>query len=363
MKSLLPFIALSVAWCAPAPGQMKPLLQKGRITTTLTFDGPRTFALPTACDDKGRSYVKVWKPDGKMTEKPPAGPVFRVSDKGVIEAQFNSNEMLGNIFAVRPDGGIAALVVSIGKGGMQFLGKTKVIDNFGPDGARESQVRLETPPIPIEPMQIAVFPSGGFFLAGQEYRDEKKISAAVYDAEGHLLKQVDWEETDEEPHAVSGSSDKAAAASESPSRSIAITGDDGYVYFMRAMFPPSIYVISSAGEIVRKLVVKGSAGTNSPYFGLRMVENRLLVEFYRDCQTPYDEILARAKVEIDPSCGRKVYTIVDATTGERIADFEPDPRASGPMACYVPDLDHFYTFSFDFQAEGHPLEMIETAPK
>jgi len=84
MKSLLPFIALSVAWCAPAPGQMKPLVQEGRITTTLTFDGPRTFALPTACDDKGRSYVKVWKPGGKMTEQPPAGPVFRVSDKGVI---------------------------------------------------------------------------------------------------------------------------------------------------------------------------------------------------------------------------------------------------------------------------------------
>ena len=177
------------------------------------------------------------------------------------------------------------------------------------------------------------------------------------------MKQLDLGGDELSHQGSSGDDDGPLLAKESTSRSIAITGDDGYVYFMRAMFPPSIYVISSAGEIVRKLVVKGSAGTNSPYFGLRMVENRLLVEFYRDCQTPYDEILARAKVEIDPSCGRKVYTIVDATTGERIADFEPDPRASGPMACYVPDLDHFYTFSFDFQAEGHPLEMIETAPK
>src|SRR5215469_6858116 len=358
MKSLLPFIALSVAWCAPAPGQMKPLVQEGRITTTLTFDGPRTFAIPTACDDKGRSYVKVWKPGGKMTEQPPAGPVFRVSDKGVIEAQFNSNEMLGNIFAVRPDGGIAALIVSIGKGGMPFLGKTKVIDNFGPDGAREPQVRLETPPIPIEPMQIAVFPSGGFFLAGQEYRDEKKTSAAVYDAEGHLLKQ-------EELRAVSGSGDKAAAASESPARSIAITGDDGYVYFMRSISPPSIYVISSAGEIVRRLVVKGPAGTNWLGSGLRVVENRLLVEFYRDCQTPYDDILWLAKVEFDPSCGRSLYTIADATTGERVADFEPDQRASdsGPIACYVPNPDRFYTFSGLALERENRLEMIETAPR
>src|SRR5215469_8223725 len=106
------------------------------------------------------------------------GPVFRVSDKGVIEAQFDSPEMLGNTFGVRPDGGIAALIAPIGKGGMPYLGKTKVVDNFGPDGTRESQVHLETPPIPFFPLQIAVFPSGGFFLAGQHDR-AKKPSAAV----------------------------------------------------------------------------------------------------------------------------------------------------------------------------------------
>ena len=165
------------------------------------------------------------------------------------------------------------------------------------------------------------------------------------------MKQLDWEGTDEERHAIKGSDDKAAAARESPWRSIAITGDDAYVYFMRAMSPPSIYVISFGGEIVHKLVVKGPTGSNWPAFGLRVVDNRLLVEFYRDCQNP---------VEID-SCAGSLYTIVDATTGDRIADFEPDAKASGPIACYIPDPDRFYTFSI--QAEGHRLEMIETAPK
>jgi len=78
---------------------------------------------------------------------------------------------------------------------------------------------LETPLIPFFPSQIAVFPSGGFFLAGQDYRVNKP-TAAVYDAGGHLLKQLDSEETDKEPHVVSGSGYKAAAASESPSRSL-----------------------------------------------------------------------------------------------------------------------------------------------
>jgi len=181
--------------------------------------------------------------------------------------------MIGNTFGVRPDFGIAVPH-------LEDRGKTRVIDNFGPDGARESQVHLETPLIPFFPLQIAVFPSGGFFLAGQHDR-AKKPSAAVYDAEGHLLKQLDLEETDEERHAINRSDDKGVVASELPAPSIAITGDDGYVYFMRAMSPPSIYVISSAGEIVRKLVVKGPVGTNWLAWGLRVVEN--LLGFYRQC--------------------------------------------------------------------------------
>src|SRR5215469_5349349 len=111
--------------------------------------------------------------------------------------------MIGNTFGVRPDFGIAVPH-------LEDRGKTRVIDNFGPDGTRESQVLLETPLIPFFPLQIAVFPSGGFFLAGQD--GANKPSAAVYDAEGHLLKQLDLEETNEERHAVNGSDDKGAAA-------------------------------------------------------------------------------------------------------------------------------------------------------
>ena len=206
MKSLLPFIALSVAWYTPAAGQIKPLVQKGRITTTLTFDGPRSFALPTACDDQGRSYVKLWTGNGSK------GPVFRVSDKGVIEAQFDSPEMLGNTFAVRPDAGIAVPH-------LEDRGKTKVIDNFGPDGARESQVRLETPLIPFFPEQIAVFPSGGFFLAGG-HDQANKPSASVYDAEGHLLKQLDLGGDELSHQGSSGEDGGPLLAKDSTSRSI-----------------------------------------------------------------------------------------------------------------------------------------------
>jgi hypothetical protein len=67
-----------------------------------------------------------------------AGPVFRISDTGVAEAEFDITRTLGNTFAVRPNGGIAAAHLD---------GKTKVIDNFDPDGQRDAEVRLESPPI------------------------------------------------------------------------------------------------------------------------------------------------------------------------------------------------------------------------
>jgi hypothetical protein len=42
----------------------------------------------------------------------------------------------------------------------------KFIDNFGPDGTRESSVALEHPPIPFFSSQLAVFNSGEVLLSG-----------------------------------------------------------------------------------------------------------------------------------------------------------------------------------------------------
>jgi hypothetical protein len=106
-----------------------------RRSTTVTFEGYRSFALPTFCDEKRRSYIKLWESGKGM-----AGPILRLSEKGLVEAEFDTTGTLGNTFAVRPNAGIAAAHLD---------GKTKVIDNFGPDGKHEAEVRLEQPPIPF----------------------------------------------------------------------------------------------------------------------------------------------------------------------------------------------------------------------
>lgn len=95
-----------------------------------------------------------------------AGPVFRLSEQGTVETEFDTTDTLENTFAVRPDGGVAAARID---------GKTKVLVNFGPGGEREAEVRLETPPIPFFPMQIAIFPSGGILISGARIGKIKRL--------------------------------------------------------------------------------------------------------------------------------------------------------------------------------------------
>jgi hypothetical protein len=74
-----------------------------------------------------------------------------LSSKGVLEAEFDTDGAVMNLYAVRPNGGVAMMHLDAG---------TEDVDDFGPDGKRESSIPLERPPITFFPMQIAVFRSG-----------------------------------------------------------------------------------------------------------------------------------------------------------------------------------------------------------
>jgi hypothetical protein len=61
------------------------------------------------------------------------------------------------------------------------------------------------------------------------------------------------------------------------------------------------------------------------------------------------------------SCRGTVYTVVDATTGQKLADYETKDERTGPIACYAPDPDRFFTLSI--RGDEHRLEIVEAAPK
>jgi hypothetical protein len=340
MNKRLAFIAIVFGLVLAAAAQLKPLVVARTIPTTIKFEGHRSFALPSFCDEKEKSYIRLLEPGMGM-----AGPVFRLSKQGFVEAKFDTTDTLENTFAVRPNGGIAAARID---------GKTKVIVNFGPDGEREEEVRLETPPIPFFPMQIAIFPSGGILISGGSYR-ENQASTAVYDPEGHLIKQIVLEGDEELEHAIP-SSDKKSSHSpvidrSSISRSVAITGDDGNVYLMRATAPPTVYAISPTGEVLHKIVVPSPPDAAWPRFGIRVIKNKLVVEFYRECSNRLDS----------GSCKGTVLSVLEASTGKPLVNYEPEETAGSVIACYVPDPDRF--FMFQDAPNGTAIMVVESVPK
>ena len=337
----LALLALLCATVLPVTAQTKVLVAKNRVSS-VAFDDFRSFALPTACDDQGRSYVKLVKPAPGMI-----GSLFRLSDRGALEAEFDTVGALVNIFAVRPNGGVAMLHLD---------GATKVVDSFSPDGKRESSIRLEPPPTAFFPAQMAVFRSGEILIAGLQFHPGYKASTAVYDPAGHLVKQFVLDGDAEIERAIEADDAKYTRASQERSktfsRSVAITGDDGFVYLMRATSPATVYAISSSGEVIRKIAVNAPTNAGAPDFGIRVAKNRLIVAFSRNCD---------GALQVG-SCRGKIYTVVDATTGQKLAEYEATTEeVSGPIACYVPDPDRFFTFWIP--SDQDHLEIVEAVPK
>jgi hypothetical protein len=338
MNQILAVFALLCVTALPMPAQIKILVAKSRVHVSVAGDYPGGIAFPTACDEQGRSYVKRIKGGPGML-----GPLFRLSSKGVVEAEFDTSGAVINRYAVRPDGGVIM---------MRMDGGNKIIDNFAPDGTRESSVTLDRPPIAFFPSQLAVFHSGEILISGLQYHPGYKASTAIYDPAGHVVKQLVLDGDAEIERAIEAGDAKDTRARQNTKavdQSAAITGDDGLVYLMRATSPAPVYAISAAGDVIRKIMVKAPTGTGLPHFGIRAVKNRLAVQFSRSCDSTGDF----------DSCRGSTYAVVDATTGQSLAAYEAgNKELAGPIACYAPDPDRFFIFS-----DWHGLDIVEAEPK
>jgi hypothetical protein len=332
-KILAAFALLSVP-ALPMAAQTKVLVAKSRVPVSVPGDYHGGIAFPTACDEQGRLYVKLVKAGPGMV-----GPLFRLSSKGVVEAEFDTSGALINRYAVRPNGGVIM---------MHTDGRIKFVDNFAPDGTRESSVALERPPDPFFPSQLAVFHSGEILISGLQYQPGYKAATAIYDPTGRLVKQLVLDGDVDIERAIDKDTRSQQQNTSAIDTSVAITGDDGLVYLMRATSPASVYAISAAGDVVRKIVVSPPTSTGSPYFGLRVVKNRLVVKFSRSCDSTADS----------NSCRSSTYAVVDATTGQRLAAYEADKEAADTMACYAPDPDRFFIFS-----DRQGLDIVDAEPK
>jgi len=338
MNKILAALALLCGTAFPIAAQTKILVAKSRVPISIAGDYPGGLAFPTACDEQGRLYVKLIKAGPGMV-----GPLFRLSSKGIVEAEFDTSDAIINRYAVRPDGGVMMI---------HSDGVDKFIDNFAPDGSRETSVRLERPPTPFFPSQLAVFHSGEILVAGLRYHPGYEASTAIYDTTGRLVKQLvlDRDVVVERGLEVGGTEDTVARQQNTKAidQSVAIAGDDGLVYLMRATSPVIVYAISAAGNVIRQFLVDPPTSMGEPDFGIRFVKNRLAIQFRRSCDNSESD-----------ACHTSQYAIVDATTGERLAAYEADKEVAGTMACYAPDPDRLFTFSED----RHRLGIVEAGMK
>jgi hypothetical protein len=338
MNKIPAVFALLWVTALPMSAQNKVLVAKSRMPVSVVGEYHGGIAFPTACDEQGRLYVKLIKIGPGMM-----GPLFRLSSKGVVEAEFDTSGAVVNRYAVRPDGGVIMMRVD---------GAVKFVDNFASDGTRESSVALERTPTPFFPSQLAVFHSGEILMSGLQFQPGYKAATAIYDPTGHVVKQLVFDGDVEIERAMEAGGAKDTSAQQphiqAVDQSVAIIGDDGLVYLMRATSPATVYAISAAGEVVRKIVVKAPTATGVPHFGIRVVKNRLVIQFGRSCDST---------ANLD-SCRGSTYAVVDATTGQRLAAYDADKEAAGTMACYAPDPDRFFIFS-----DQHGLDIVEAVPK
>jgi hypothetical protein len=340
MSKVLAVLALLCASTLPIATQTKILVAKSRVPVGVAGDYPYGLAYPTACDEQGRFYVKLIQSNPGMV-----GPLFRLSSKGLVEAQFDTSDAIINRYAVRPNGGVIMI---------HSDGHDKFIDYFAPDGSRESSVELERPPTPFFPSQLAVFHSGEILVEGLQYQPGYKASTAIYDPTGRLVKQtvLDGDAEIERALEVGGAKDTRARQQHTRAidESVAIAGDDGLVYLMRATSPLTVYAISAAGDVIRQIVVSPPTGMGSPNFGIRVAKNRLAIQFRRSCGNTDSD-----------SCRTYTYAIVDASTGNRLAAYEADKEVGGTMACYASDPDRLFTFTASL--DHHGLDIVEAGPK
>lgn len=257
-----------------------------------------------------------------------------------MEVHFDTSGELINRYAVRPDGGVVM---------MHSDGKYKFLDNFAPDGKHESSVRLEPPQTAFFPSQLAVFHSGEIFISGLQYQPGYKASAAIYSATGSLIKQPTLDEDEKREQEIATDSGAQKLNAEATDKSVATAADDGLVYLMRPTTPTVVYAIAPTGDALRTLRVLAPMGAGAPWFGLRVVKNRLLIQYRRDCGSNVS------------SCIGSIYVILDATTGKRLATYQTNKEAAGAIACYVPDPDRFFIFSRSSDRPG--WEIIEARGK
>lgn len=341
-------VALVLASASAAGAQSKPL-QPYVPQYTLEANGTTPLggldwltALYPTCDAQGNVYLRILP--GSLSSDMFTTPVTEFSSDGERKTTFSLAAAPGWAqgefidFAVSDDGNVYLLA--------DRLAPHRKVDyailGFDRDGSHILTAPLDFPVYTYD--HIAAFSTGEFLVIGgkkaqapppripgtpitakQLHHQEPEVEPlgfVVHD-DGRLIQEVvlpadpldvDRGKATGPPLVVTGSAEQGRAA--------VVPGTDGNIYLMIAGSVPFVYAISSAGKIVHSFAVQLPSPAYTP-IGMKWAGGLggLLIE-------------SAAMKNGGFSTSQMLLSVVDTTTGQRIADYHIGPELGVLPACF-----------------------------
>jgi len=334
------FLGVTVGLCSFVPlaeAQQAPRLAlrvRDRVPITTVNETP--FQDPVKCDADGNIYVHPYQGPSPM-----AAPVVKIFPDGKRTATFSITSVpefeKSGVYDFADGLRGEVYIISINAKGKQIV-------SFSSDGQYKDTLKLEGGT--FLPEQLVVFSSGAFLIGGYKQIENRTTGTpftGIFDQSGRLVKELelsgDLKSTKEDDEKRKG-----APLDPAISLSNVVSADDGNAYRMRASTPPVVYVIAADGSVTHRFTVEPPGAGFSPGV-MKAAGGRIVVEFYKGPQ-------GQAPAE-------HLYSVVDATTGERFADYvlPPDMKRGGAFACYTAN-----GFTFIDASPTNQLELVKTAP-
>ena len=299
----------------------------------------QSVTIPIKCDGDGNLYLR------SRAAGPATFDVVQFSPEGTKKTTYKSSDAPGfgdafvHDFSIGSDGRVYELVQA--SGGEVFVLK------FSSNGQFDSKTEL-TFEKSFMPSQLVALTGGGYFISGTQNGDEPPVGNggavnAIFDDSGNLVRQISLK-ADSKTKKGDSKSEKSHHRPEVENAAVrfgrALLGYDGNIYLMRASTPPIVYVVSPSGKLVHTVKLQSPFEKGTP-IALMMDGGRLAIEF----SDPVAEDTSSTTVRV-----------VNAQTGDKIADYRIAPELTEAVACYSDNK-----FTFLGNSNGWPAIMQVTA--
>jgi hypothetical protein len=319
--------------------QEVPRLQL-KVESVISVQGMMGGAIlhPIKCDGSGNVYLRFEQPNAFFE------PVVKISPKGERLAFFSQESVPGwekghmYDFDVGPDGAIHLLVA-------RQIPKTRKVEHavltFTERGTHRSTTAIEAKFTSVD--RVVAFSTGEFLLVGwrkleqegQAREGETSEGASkkeppvepvsvILDRGGNVIQEVDFSGPVPSSEGGDTSNGRPTVERTAVAAGVAVSGDDGNIYFMFRDEKPALLVLSATGEIVRVVKVGSPVERAVPLSLKQATGQGLLVHFAE--KGPGQSF----------NTGASIFSLVNPQTGERMADWHSTPGVGGALACYTP---------------------------